>query len=58
METVAHVAKGGKITFTLPKDELERLSLKVGDVLTVETTPEELGLMLLSIPSKTTSEDE
>jgi hypothetical protein len=58
METIAHVAKGGKITFTLPKDELERLCLTVGDVLTVETTPEELGLILLTIPSKTTSEEE
>jgi hypothetical protein len=54
----AHVVKGGKITFTLPKDELERLSLTVGDVLTVETTPEELGLILLAIPPKTTSEEE
>jgi hypothetical protein len=58
MEMTAHVVKGGKITFTLPKDELERLSLTVGDVLTVETTPEELGLILLAIPPKTTSEEE
>lgn len=57
METVAHVAKGGKITFTLTKNELERLSLNTGDVLTVETTPEELGLILLTIPSKKASEE-
>ena len=57
METTARIGKGGKITFMLPKDELERLSLTVGDVLTDETTPEELSLILLTIPPKATSEE-
>lgn len=56
METIAQVGKRGIISFTLPQAELRRLGLHVGDTLSVTTTPDEVGLILLAVDRQSENE--
>lgn len=55
MEITTKVQKGGTITFSLPRNEMDRLGLKAGDTLLVETTETELNLILLYLDAENTS---